>query len=71
MLGLAQGDLLELDTSSVLELSRLSPHRGLQNRGVFAMTALNRPAGFIFPTTFHLPSHSSKKEGAQLETKAW
>lgn len=62
--GVSTGDSLELDTSSILELSWISPHRGLQNGGVLAMTALNRPCRLhlFLLLSIYLPTPARKRE---------
>lgn len=69
--GPAQGVLLELDTSEILELPLLSTNRVPQNAEVFAMTVWNYLTGrtsLIF--SVYLPT-TARKEEAQLETKVW
>lgn len=61
----------ELDISSILQLPQLSTDRAPQDGEVFATTGLNH-LNAASPLTLCLSTfRSNKKEGAQLETKAW
>ena len=61
----------KLDISSILQLPQLSTDQAPQNGEVFATTVLNH-LNMASPLILCLSTFcSNKKEGAQLETKAW